>query len=170
MPEDPRATSSLFRLAQDVGSIKQGVKQLEDGQREVDRKITGLQRSVAGLVTREDCKASRQDLTARIAVERPRRPPSSERPAWLETAGKKAGAASAILGLLAMLVVGLVLVSRFVSSVERAIEADRKEQLRQTTQVLDEIRSSQRPPIIIQQPAQPPPDAGPARKRRRRTR
>jgi hypothetical protein len=167
--EDPGTT---IRLAQDIGAIKQGVKTLGEGQKEVDRKITGLQRAIGDLVTRDDCRSHRADLADRV-----RRPvPSGSRSAIrerlgpLELLGRKAGAVTAIFGLLAMMVVGTIVVARFVSSLERALERDRVEQKRQTGQVLNEIRSREPQPIIIQNRPVVPPDAGTGRRRTRRKR
>lgn len=169
MPTDDRHPS--LRLAQDIGAIKQGVKTLDEGQREVDRKITGIQRTIATLVTKEDCRTFRGDLTDRI-----KRPPSGSskplpadaRPTLLEMAGRKAGAIAAILALLSMMLGGLVVLSRFVSSLERTMEVSRAQQAKRTDELLHQLRQP-RQPIVIQQQVPARPDAG-APRRRRRTR
>lgn len=167
MPTDDRHPS--LRLAQDLGAIKQGVKTLDEGQREVDRKITGLQRTVATLVTKEDCRTHRVDLMDRVkrASGAIRTMAPGARPGLLESAGRKAGAIAAILALLSMLLGGLVVLSRFVGQVERTLETSRKEQAAQTTEVLRELRAP-KPPTVIYQSVPVYPDAGSRHRRRRR--
>lgn len=162
MPAGNReSTSSLIRFASDIGEIRQGVKGLEEGQRRVDKKITGLQRNVADLVTKADCSAHRDEVTERIdtalfAREERGEIPAASPPAMLEAAGRKAGEITAILTLVAMLVGGVVVIARFVSSLEMAIDKDRRVQENTNRQILDELKRARYRPAAIA----PQPDAG----------
>lgn len=174
-PADREPTPSALRVAQDLGSIKEGVRNLTEGQKRVDKKITGLQRNVADLVTRADCKQHRNDVTEKIdmavaasAQQHRDGHPAGPRPAFLERAGKQAGAIAAILSLVTMIIVGVVVVARFVASLERAIDADRQAQNTATKVVLQELRKRPEPAIVYQSLAPLPPDAGAPRKRKRR--
>lgn len=150
-PRERDQTSSLIRFAEDIGEIRAGVKTLDEGQRRVDKKITGLQRNVADLVTRADCSAHRDEVTERIDTAlfareaRGEIPSAAPAPTLLELAGRKAGAIAAILSLVAMLAVGLVVVSRVVASLERAIDRDRKAQAATTRRLIDEVRKARHP-------------------------
>lgn len=171
-PVDREPSHPLLRFAQDIGEIKAGVRSLDDGQRRADKKITDLNRSVAHLVTREDCQAHRDDVTEKIdtalfATVEPATAPRNRR-TLLDLAGQKAGAIAAILTLLSMLIVGVIVVSRFVGSLERAIDQDRKQQQMATEQVLSELRKTAAP-VVVQPAAPVKPDAGRPRRRRRRT-
>lgn len=162
----------LIRFAQDIGTIREGVRNLDEGQRKVDKKITGLQRTVAELVTRADCKARHADVTERIdtalfAAAQPAPPQEQGKAGILELAGKKAGAIAAILSLLAMIVVGVVVIARFVGSLERAIDADRKAQETANKELVQALRGSSKPVAPALPAVAPEPDAGPTTRRRR---
>lgn len=171
---EPESSHPMIRFAQDLGSIKAGVKALDEGQRRVDKKITGLYRTVGELVTKSDCRQLRDSVAKKIAITASSANGTPERHGLLESAGKKAGAIAAILSLLAMVAVGMVVVSRFISSLERALDATREAQQRSSSLLLHELRQQAKVSAVASEPIYLPPDAGPppsnGRKARRRRR
>lgn len=151
----------MITFAADIGAIKKGVENLEKGQEEVDQKVSGLHQTVADLVTKEDCAGHREALT--VAEE------SEAAGSLIDRVGKKAGAILAILALLGTLGGVLLVLSRFIGSVERTLEKDRAEQKQVTQKMLKRLDKPQRP-VIVHQPVYIYPDAGPRRRPRRRPR
>lgn len=162
--EGPPSVSSypMLKFAEDLGHIKRGVHNLEDGQQELDEKVSGLYRTVGNLVTKEDCQAHRAETEVIVPEAAATAPPP-----LLDRMAKGAKSVTAIL-VLAGLLGGLLLAgSRFVSSVERALARDRAAQESARESLIQELKRAQEP-VIVHQPVYIYPDAGTRRRRRRR--
>lgn len=165
----PTITSyPMLKFAEDLGHIKRGVHNLEDGQREVDEKVSGLYKTVANLVTKDDCKLHRDTTTEIVIPESTFPPPSSPlQLPLLERMGKTAKALTAIIALVGLIGAILLAASRFIASVETALEKDRQAQQVQQKALIQEFQKA-REPVIVHKPVYVYPDAGTRRRRRRR--
>jgi hypothetical protein len=148
-----------------LGRIEAGVENLKEGQNETNEKVSGLHRTVADLVTKDDCKDHRVVLCKKFdaKLEAQAVEDTTEafvaQPGPLERLGKKAGAIAAILGLVGMLLAGLIWFSRLIGSVERTLAADRQAQKVATKKMLEELRRP-KPSVVVHQPVLVYPDAG----------
>lgn len=176
-PDGDRGDPSypMLQVFKDIGSIKKGIENLEGGQGELDQKVSGLHRTVADLVTKEDCKDHRDvfckkvDAKLEVVAVAVAEEPTGAKNGLLERMGKKAGALMAILALLGVVGGGLLVLSRFIGSVERTLAADRKEQKQVTAKMLKQLAKPQEP-VVVREKVYVYPDAGPRRRPRRRPR
>jgi hypothetical protein len=140
----------MLQFAQDIGTIKKGVANLEKGQGEVNQKVSGLHATVANLVTREECVGRHEDL--------------EEVPGGLlERLGKKAGSLMTIIALVAALGGGLLMFARFLSKVETSLDVSAEQQRKAFLKLSEPPK-----PVIVHQPVYIYPDAGPPDRRRPR--
>lgn len=170
MPSHPMLT-----VFANIGEIKKGIDNLEEGQAETNKRISGLHAKIETLVTVEDCEASRlacqAQQAARAAAPAPVAVSASGSPGapsrgLLERLGDNAKALTAILGLLALLGGALLVLSRFINRVEDSLGATTRTQQAQTQQVLEAIRAPQVIPLSFPQPViLPAADAGPLPRR-----
>lgn len=162
-----------MQFAEDIGAIKSGIASLETSQARTEKKITGLQQAVSGLVAKEDCREHRQRINGRVdALQGPDRTAAvaaESRASLLEKLGKNAGALTAIITLVGIMVGGAIATARLVASVEAVLDKERRASSAQMTQILDEVRK-QPEPVVVHEKVYVQPDAGPAKRRQRKRR
>lgn len=163
----------MIKFAGDIGAIKEGVKGLKDGQDKLTSTVSDLHTQ---MVTKDDCSDHREVLCKKLDAKadanaaraaNAARVEADKAQNWLVRWGKKAGAITAIIGLILLCGGTLLALSRFIASVESTLAQDRKVQASQTRQVMRELKRP-RDPVIVTQPILVYPDAGVRRYRPRR--
>jgi hypothetical protein len=161
----------MLQLYKDIGSIKTGIKGLEGGQGELDQKVSGLHRTIADLVTKDDCRDHRDTICSKIeaVTDEPEEVTGvTESPGTLERVGRKAGAILAVLALLGTLGGGILVLSNFIGSMKRTLDRDRMVQQQVTQKVLQRLDEPPKPVVVHQPVYVYPLDAGVRRRRPRR--
>ncbi len=157
------ADKTMLQFAEDIGSIKKGVDNLEIGQAaqaeaavEMDEKISGLHKNVAELVTADECAARHESHEELHAEEMTG---LMNQPGILERFGKRAKYLLAIGALVTMFGGALVVLYRLAGRVEAKLaEPAKPAQL---------IYVPQPTPVALPPDASIKPDAKPTPKRRR---
>jgi hypothetical protein len=149
---------TLLQFAEDIGSIKKGVDNLEQGQNDLaecqndlDKKISGLHRNVADLVTKPECEEHRAALQAEATG-------ILNQPGILESIGRRAKYLLAIGALVVMCGSALLVLYRLAGRVEARLA----EPAKQSPVVYIPT------PVILRPDAAVKPDAKPKRRRGRR--
>lgn len=169
LADDPAPSHPMLKVYSDIGTITQGIKNLEkgqdklgQGQEEVEKKISGLYRNVGNLVTKDEC-STRHPLGKHLTPESP----MVGTPSLLQRAADNAGNITKILTLVASLVIGLWAVHKFSTRLEATL-ARAEVQTEKTTQKLIKSIENQPEPRVVYVPVPASPDAGLVQPRRPR--
>jgi hypothetical protein len=157
--------SDIGKITVGIQTLTKGQEELGQGQKEVEQKISGLHRTVADLVTTDDCEARHAELAAAIGEEDPT---ASYQPSGiLHKAAENAGNITKILTLISAVAIGLWAAHKFVVRVEAAVERNTGQQTQVTKKLMHRLDTPQ-PPQVVYVPVPVPPDAGVRRRRPRR--
>lgn len=179
-PTDDATSYPLLKVYNDIGKITKGIEGLEkgqgelvDGQREVEQKITGLHKSVAALVTREECEANCSELEERVeevaACAGAAKELAKDKPGLLARAANNAGDITKIMTLVVSLLVGLYMMHKFMIRLESAMDRTTAKATEATKKLKQRLDKPQTPQVVYV-PVVVKPDAGVRRRRPRRVR